>query len=225
MSITLLLIITTVIISYISFNNSSLKETLIFSPYQYINNKKWWLVVSHGFIHADYLHLFFNMYVFGFIHADYLHLFFNMYVLYAFGFNVENQFNELNALGYLYFLILYLGAMIFATLPSIIKHRNNNSYRSLGASGAVSAVVFVFIILAPTAQMGLIILPGLYIPAFIFGLLYFIAENYMIKKGGSNIAHDAHIAGAIFGILFVGFFDYKLYINFIESIVNYLGIS
>ena len=132
MSITLLLIITTVVISYISFNNSSLKETLIFSPYQYINNKKWWLVVSHGFIHADYLHLFFNM-----------------YVLYAFGFNVENQFNELNALGYLYFLILYLGAMIFATLPSIIKHRNNNSYRSLGASGAVSAVVFVFIILAP----------------------------------------------------------------------------
>jgi len=208
MSITFLLIISTVIISYISFNNSSLKETLIFSPYQYINNKKWWLVVSHGFIHADYLHLFFNM-----------------YVLYAFGFNVENQFNELNALGYLYFLILYLGAMIFATLPSIIKHRNNNSYRSLGASGAVSAVVFVFIILAPTAQMGLIILPGLYIPAFIFGLLYFIAENYMIKKGGSNIAHDAHIAGAIFGILFVGFFDYKLYINFIESIVNYLGIS
>ena len=208
MSITLLLIITTVVISYISFNNSSLKEILIFSPYQYINNKKWWLVVSHGFIHADYLHLFFNM-----------------YVLYAFGFNVENQFNELNALGYLYFLILYLGAMIFATLPSIIKHRNNNSYRSLGASGAVSAVVFVFIILAPTAQMGLIILPGLYIPAFIFALLYFIAENYMIKKGGSNIAHDAHIAGAIFGILFVGFFDYKLYINFIESIVNYIGIS
>ncbi len=208
MSITLLLIITTVVISYISFNNSSLKEKLIFSPYQYINKKKWWLVVSHGFIHADYLHLFFNM-----------------YVLYAFGFNVENQFNELNALGYLYFLILYLGAMIFATLPSIIKHRNNNSYRSLGASGAVSAVVFVFIILAPTAQMGLIILPGLYIPAFVFGLLYFIAENYMIKKGGSNIAHDAHIAGAIFGILFVGFFDYKLYINFIESIVNYIGIS
>ncbi|MDG2369610.1 MAG: rhomboid family intramembrane serine protease [Flavobacteriales bacterium] len=208
MSITILLIITTVIISYLSFNNSSLREILIFSPYQYINNKKWWLVVSHGFIHADYLHLFFNM-----------------YVLYAFGFNVENQFSELNTLGYLYFLILYLGAMIFATLPSIIKHRNNPSYRSLGASGAVSAVVFVFIILAPTAQMGLIILPGLYIPAFLFGLLYLLAENYMSKKGGSNIAHDAHIAGAIFGILFVGFFDYKLYINFIESIANYIGIS
>ena len=208
MSITILLIITTVIISYLSFNNSSLREILIFSPYQYINNKKWWLVVSHGFIHADYLHLFFNM-----------------YVLYAFGFNVENQFSELNTLGYLYFLILYLGAMIFATLPSIIKHRNNPSYRSLGASGAVSAVVFVFIILAPTAQMGLIILPGLYIPAFLFGLLYLLAENYMSKKGSSNIAHDAHIAGAIFGILFVGFFDYKLYINFIESIANYIGIS
>ena len=170
MSITILLIIATSVISYFSFNNNSLKENLIFSPYQHINNKKWWLVLTHGFIHADYLHLFFNM-----------------YVLYAFGFNVENQFNQLNNVGYLYYLILYLGAMIFATLPSIIKHHNNPLYKSLGASGAVSAIVFVFIILAPTAQMGLIILPGLHIPAFLFGLLYLLAENYMSKKGNSNI--------------------------------------
>lgn len=208
MSITIFLIIATVIISFLAFNNNSLKENLIFSPYQHINNKKWWLVLTHGFIHADYLHLFFNM-----------------YVLYAFGLNVENQFNQLNDVGYLYFLILYLGAMIFATLPSIIKHHNNPSYRSLGASGAVSAIVFVFIILAPTASMGLIILPGLHIPAFLFGLLYLLAENYMSKKGSSNIAHDAHIAGAIFGLIFIAFFDYELYFNFIESIAIYISFS
>ena len=208
MSITIFLIIATVIISFLAFNNNSLKENLIFSPYQHINNKKWWLVLTHGFIHADYLHLFFNM-----------------YVLYAFGLNVENQFNQLNNVGYLYFLILYLGAMIFATLPSIIKHHNNPSYRSLGASGAVSAIVFVFIILAPTASMGLIILPGLHIPAFLFGLLYLLAENYMSKKGTSNIAHDAHIAGAIFGLIFIAFFDYELYFNFLESIAIYIGFS
>ena len=148
-----------------------------------------------------------------------------MYVLYTFGLNVESQFNQMSNVGYLYYLILYLGAMIFATLPSIIKHHNNPSYRSLGASGAVSAIVFVFIILAPTAQMGLIILPGLNIPAFIFGLLYLLAENYMSKKGNSNIAHDAHIAGAIFGLLFIAFFDYELYFNFIESIACLLYTS
>ena len=208
MTITILLIIVTVFISFLTFKNNSLKELLIFSPYQHINNKKWWLVLSHGFIHADYLHLFFNM-----------------YVLYAFGFNVENQFNQLNNVGYLYYLLLYLGAMIFATLPSIIKHHNNPLYKSLGASGAVSAIVFVFIILAPTAPMGLIILPGLHIPAFLFGLLYLLAENYMSKKGNSNIAHDAHIAGAIFGLIFIAFFDYELYIHFLKSIAVYIGFS
>ena len=73
--------------------------------------------------------------------------------------------------------------------------------------------------------MGLLILPGLWIPGFIFGALYLIAENYMSKKGNSNIAHDAHIAGAIFGIVFIGIYDYTLYINFIYKIINYIGLA
>jgi len=114
---------------------------------------------------------------------------------------------------------------VFATLPSIIKHRDNPNYLSLGASGAVSAIVFSFIIIEPLAPLGLIIIPGLSIPGFIFGLLYLFAENYMIKKGGSNIAHDAHISGAIFGLLFIALYDYRIYINFFESINQYIGLS
>ena len=207
MSITIILIIITCVVSFLAFNNNNLKDRLIFSPYQHTKNKAWWLVLSHGFIHADYFHLFFNM-----------------YVLYVFGLNVEQSFSSLNQLGQLYFILLYVGGMVFATLPSIAKHRNNPSYRSLGASGAVSAIVFSFIVLDPTAGMGLLFLPGVSIPAFVFGILYLIAENYMSKKGNTNIAHEAHIAGAVFGLLFLGFFDYKVYTNFLESIGIYLGI-
>ena len=89
----------------------------------------------------------------------------------------------------------------------------------------MAAIVFVFIALSPISKMGLIILPGIYIPAFIFGVLYLIAENYMSRKGTTNIAHDAHIAGAIFGLVFLGGYDYKLYIKFFDTIINYIGIG
>ena len=208
MSVTIGIIALTSLISLLSFSNNALKEQLIFSPYSHLNEKKWWLAITHGFIHADYLHLIFNM-----------------YVLYIFGGNVERFFLQTSKVGYLYFIILYIGGMIFATLPSLIKHRNNPNYKSLGASGAVAAIVFVFIALSPISKMGLIILPGIYIPAFIFGVLYLIAENYMSRKGTTNIAHDAHIAGAIFGLVFLGGYDYKLYIKFFDTIINYIGIG
>ncbi len=208
MSVTIGIIALTSLISLLSFSNNALKEQLIFSPYSHLNEKKWWLVITHGFIHADYLHLIFNM-----------------YVLYIFGGNVERFFLQTSKVAYLYFILLYIGGMIFATLPSLIKHRNNSNYKSLGASGAVAAIVFVFIALSPISKMGLIILPGIYIPAFIFGVLYLIAENYMSRKGTTNIAHDAHIAGAIFGLVFLGGYDYKLYIKFFDTIINYIGIG
>ncbi len=207
-SFTLIIIIITVLISYLAINDKELKYKLTFSPYSYIHHKKWWLSLTHGFVHADYLHLSFNM-----------------YVLYVFGENVEFFFNNNSEIGFLFFISLYLGGLIFATLPSLIKHKDNPHYLSLGASGAVSALVFTFIIIDPLAKMGLIILPGIWIPGFIFGALYLFAENYMSKKGSSNIAHDAHIAGAIFGIIFIGIYDYTIYINFIYQIINYIGLA
>ena len=180
------MIIITCIISFITFNNEEIKSNLLFSPYQYLNYKKWWILISHGFIHADFLHLFFNM-----------------YVLYIFGPTLEFYFINSSELGGFYYIGFYLLGIIFSTLPSIFKHKNNPSYNSLGASGAVSSVVFAYIIIYPLRELGLILIPGLFLPGFIFGVFYLLAEHYLSKKQYSNIAHDAHISGSLFGVFFI----------------------
>ncbi|MDG1239039.1 MAG: rhomboid family intramembrane serine protease [Flavobacteriales bacterium] len=203
-SYTIIIILITSLISIGSFNNIDLKEKLIFSPYQYSKNKKWWIVLSHGFIHADFLHLFFNM-----------------YVLYIFGPALEYFFINSSEIGGFYFVGFYLLGIIFSTLPSIIKNHNNPNYRSLGASGAVSSVVFAYIIIYPLRELGLILIPGLFLPGFIFGVLYLIAEHYLSKKQYSNIAHDAHISGSLFGVFFIIIYDYNNLLIFIQKIIFY----
>ena len=190
---------------YISFNNSNVKKELILSPYNVLNEKKVWLLITHAFVHADYLHLFFNM-----------------YVLYMFGPYLELYFEYNASLGFISYILFYILSAIFATIPALYKNGNNPNYLSLGASGAVSAVVFAYIVLNPLRELGIILLPGIWIPGFIFGILYLIAENYMSKKKYSNIAHDAHISGALFGVFFILFFDLKNASNFIETISIYI---
>ena len=203
-SYTIIIILITSLISIGSFNNIDLKEKLIFSPYQYSKNKKWWIVLSHGFIHADFLHLFLNM-----------------YVLYIFGPALEYFFINSSEIGGFYYVGFYLLGIIFSTLPSIIKNHNNPNYRSLGASGAVSSVVFAYIIIYPLRELGLILIPGLFLPGFIFGVLYLIAEHYLSKKQYSNIAHDAHISGSLFGVFFIIIYDYNNLLIFIQKIIFY----
>ena len=203
-SYTIIIILITSLISIGSFNNIDLKEKLIFSPYQYSKNKKWWIVLSHGFIHADFLHLFFNM-----------------YVLYIFGPALEYFFINSSEIGGFYYVGFYLLGIIFSTLPSIIKNHNNPNYRSLGASGAVSSIVFAYIIIYPLRELGLILIPGLFLPGFIFGVLYLIAEHYLSKKQYSNIAHDAHISGSLFGVFFIIIYDYNNLLIFFQKIIFY----
>ena len=203
-SYTIIIILITSLISIGSFNNIDLKEKLIFSPYQYSKNKKWWIVLSHGFIHADFLHLFFNM-----------------YVLYIFGPALEYFFVNSSEIGGFYYVGFYLLGIIFSTLPSIIKNHNNPNYRSLGASGAVSSIVFAYIIIYPLRELGLILIPGLFLPGFIFGVLYLIAEHYLSKKQYSNIAHDAHISGSLFGVFFIIIYDYNNLLIFFQKIIFY----
>jgi|TARA_Y100000389_G_scaffold141397_1_gene139236 membrane associated rhomboid family serine protease len=203
-SCTFIIIIVTSIISYASFKNENFKNQLLFSPFEYSNNKKWWIILTHGFIHADFLHLFFNM-----------------YVLYIFGPSLESYFISSSEIGWVYFLSFYLLGIIFSTLPSIFKHNNNPNYRSLGASGAVSSVVFAYIIIFPLRELGLLLIPGVFLPGFIFGVLYLVAEHYLSKKQYSNIAHDAHISGSIFGIFFILSYDYKNLLIFFEKVVYY----
>ena len=125
-SITLLIVLVTSVISIISFQNENMKNKWMFSPYKYTKEKNRFIILSHGFVHADFLHLFFNM-----------------YVLYVFGSSVEEFFLESSSIGYIYYISLYILGVIFSTFPSILKHHNNPSYYSLGASGAVSAVVLL----------------------------------------------------------------------------------
>ncbi|MAW83597.1 MAG: rhomboid family intramembrane serine protease [Crocinitomicaceae bacterium] len=203
-SYTIILIIITCIISFITFNNEEIKSNLLFSPYQYVNYKKWWILISHGFIHADFLHLFFNM-----------------YVLYIFGPTLEFYFINSSELGGFYYIGFYLLGIIFSTLPSILKHKNNPSYNSLGASGAVSSVVFAYIIIYPLRELGLILIPGLFLPGFIFGIFYLLAEHYLSKKQYSNIAHDAHISGSLFGVFFIVIYDFNNLLIFFQKTLFY----
>lgn len=138
-----------------------------------------------------------------FLHADPMHLIFNMLTLFFFGPPLEDFFVMTNGPigGNILFLALFILGGLFATLIPFYRHKDHEFYRSLGASGAVAAIMFTVIMFAPTLRLSLLILP-IPIPAYIFGPLYLAFEFWADRNGKSNIAHDAHIGGALFGILF-----------------------
>ena len=213
MSVTLTLVIATSLISLYAFSNPEKHRELMLSPYRVKHNNEWHRIISHAFVHKDYMHLLLNM-----------------FVLYQFGyqvvpgyesFGVEAKFEEdFGTQGRVYYVLLYVGAFLFAALPALRRHQENPLYFSLGASGAVSGVVFATMILYPTREMGLIFLPGTYLPSVVFGVLYMTYEIYMDKRGGSGIAHDAHIWGALFGIAFTIIIKFDYLREFIDQIKN-----
>ncbi len=201
MSITLIIILITAGISLYASENLELKHKLLFNPYRVVHNNEWYKIITHAFIHADLMHLGINM-----------------YVLYSFGSYLEKLFTMMfGGMGLVYFIVLYIGGIIFATLPALRKNKDNPHYNSLGASGAVSAVLFSFIVLNPMAQLGLFaVIP---LNATLFGVMYIGYEMYMNKNGRTNIAHDAHLLGAVFGIIFTILLSPSDIINnFIEQI-------
>ncbi len=203
-SLTLIIILITIGISIHSFSNPDTKYKLMFIPFNIKHRKNQsYRFVSHIFIHADWMHLIFNM-----------------YVLYIFGNLVEDIFLQLDygIVGYLNYGFLYFGGALFATIIPFARNRDNPNYLSLGASGAVSAIVFSSIILAPQIEIGLIFLPK--IPGYLFGILYIAFEYYMDKRGNSGIAHDAHLGGAVFGIVYVIATKFNQFEAFIFYIVN-----
>jgi membrane associated rhomboid family serine protease len=177
---TIVIIVLTAIISYVAFSNRKLYSDLILYP-PAINQGQYYRFLTSGFIHADLQHLLFNM----------LTLFF-------FGRALENYVNT--ALGNWAFLVLYLGGIIISDIPSYLKNKNNAHYASLGASGGVSSVLFAFILLAPWTTIYLFFLP---VPAIVFGVGYMAYSIYMSRKSVDNVNHDAHLWGAIYGIVFI----------------------
>ncbi len=180
--VTYALIGVTVLVSWVAFNNRVLLERLILWPPAIDRSKQYDRLLTHGFIHADGMHLLFNM-----------------VTLYFFGTQLEPFFADY--IGSLGFLAFYLSAIVIAIMPTYIRHQRDPNYRSLGASGAVSAVLFAFILLAPWSKIYLFLIP-IGIPAFVFGGLYLGYTIWMDRRGGGNINHSAHLWGAVYGMLF-----------------------
>jgi len=137
------------------------------------------------------------------VHSGWLHLLINIYVLYSFGKIVEQMLViHFETKGELYYLLLYVGGVLFSTLFDFKKHKHDPYYNAVGASGAVSAVVFASILLFPSGSLFIFPIPFA-IPSWIFGILYLIYSAYMGRKGVDNIGHNAHFWGAVFGIVFI----------------------
>ena len=208
--ITYILIALNVIFSIIGFSNNDFLTKTIGWPYYEKRNKEYYRLVTSGFLHADWMHLIFNM-----------------VTLYSFGPIVESIFKTAELGGSLSFLALYFLGLIIANIPSYIKHKDNENYRSLGASGAVSAVVFATILFNPWGRV--------YIPfkmsLALYAVLYIVYTVYMSKRNSDNIGHDAHLWGSIFGLAFtialIAIFRVDLFPRIIEELqkFNLLGNS
>jgi len=206
-SITLILVIITVLVSIGAFNNRQIMDDLIFYPPAVSKRGQFYRFITHGFIHADVMHLAFNM-----------------LALYSFGEGLEKvmSFNcVFGKMGKIYFLLLYFTALIVASLPDYIRYKDSYHFRSLGASGAVSAIVFSMIIFFPQMKVSLFFLPG--IPGYIFAILYLGISVYLDKRGESKINHSAHFWGAAYGIVFtlvlcqLAASNFDVYSNFMEQ--------
>ena len=195
-SITLLIIIVTALVSIGAWQDRRVFLALLFEPFVIRARGEWHRFVTHAFIHAD-----------GY------HLFVNMFVLYMFGANVERLYQGLtDGSGALAFSGLYLGGILFSSLVGYRRHIHDPGYRAVGASGAVAAVLLAHILMLPTQSIYLMFIP-IPIPSFVFGILYLAYERYMDKRGGDNVAHDAHFHGALFGVVYTAIVEPRLVLD------------
>lgn len=172
-----LIIIFTLLATYKGFKDFAFYETYLFDVDRILVHKEYYRIISSGFLHTNWWH-------FGF----------NIIALASFSFSVELFF------GPLAFLLLYFISLIGGSGLALYIHRNHGDYRAVGASGAISGVVFASIILFPDARIGLIFTPP-FMPAWVFGYLFILISIFGIKSQWGNIGHEAHLGGAIIGIL------------------------
>lgn len=205
MIINFVIIAITVIVSILAWNQEDLFAKLKFNPYITKEKKEYWRLVSYGLIHADWIHLLVNM-----------------FVLYSFG-NLVTQYFELLFPGksIFYYLILYIGGLLLASAPGYGRHKKNPYYNAVGASGAVSAVLFSSIVFNPMSKIYLFFIP-IGIPAVVFGILYLIYSAYMDKKGKDNVGHDAHFWGGVFGFFITIALKPELFLHFFNEIFGSL---
>lgn len=186
-----------------AFNNLEWFDKLKLNPYMVYHRKEWHRLFSHGLVHANWSHLLFNM-----------------LTLYFFGENVEMYFKAIfGTKGTLFYTLMYVFAIAVASTRSMYLNKNNHWYNSVGASGAVSAVLFASILFNPFIGIYLFFIP-IPIPGFIFGPLYLAYSHYMSKQNLDNIGHDAHFLGAVFGFVFPIICNYKIFLYFIDQLLG-----
>jgi len=201
--ITFIIMGITIATSLLAESNPAIKEKLMFTPYLVKREKDYLRFISGGLIHGGFFHLFINM-----------------FVLYFFGTAIEMTFGLIwGAQGSLMYVVLYLLGLIASGLPSYFKHQDHSYYRALGASGAVSSVMYAYILFYPMEYIYLYGIIGM--PSVLFGILYLIYEFYAGKKQFQDgIGHDAHFWGAVFGFVFPLIFRPGLIGLFIEEITD-----
>ena len=209
---TIIIIIITAIVSIGGFSSPKTIDDLIFYPPAVTRRNQWYRFITCGFIHADYGHLIFNM-----------------LSLYFFGDNVETIFKLLfNESGTLLYVLLYISALVVSLIPTYFKHKDSSHYRSLGASGALSAVIFAGLVLVPSSEVFIFFIP-IPIPGFIFAPLYLLLSFWMERKGNDNINHSAHIWGAIYGAAFVFVaclsIGFPVFESFIDQVKKYMQVK
>ena len=197
-SLTIVIVAVTVLVSWRAFNDRALLERLILWPPAVERRKQYDRLLGYGFVHADWMHLIFNM-----------------ITLWSFGTAVERVFSEwITPVGYVLF---YLSAIVVSILPTYITHRNDANYRSLGASGGVSAVLFAFILFDPWSTLIIFPIP-VPIPAFLFAILYVGYSIWMDRRGRDNVNHSAHLWGAAYGLLFTVLLEPKVLAHFTQTL-------
>ena len=197
--VTLGLIAVTALVSWLAFKDRRLVDRLILWPPAVSQRHQYWRLASYGLLHADLSHLLFNM-----------------ITLFFFGRLIEQVMVQLTG-SWLTYPLFYLTALVVSILPSYLRNQGNRNYFSLGASGAVSAVLFAFILIQPWSLIFVFFIPA---PAILYAVFYVGYSIWMDRRGGDRINHSAHLAGAAFGILFMLTMEPRLFNVFIDQLLN-----
>ncbi|WP_339608547.1 rhomboid family intramembrane serine protease [Roseivirga seohaensis] len=200
MQVTYILMAVIGLVTYFAWERPEWHRRLMLNPYTVVHEKKYYQLITSGFVHNNGIHLLLNL-----------------FTLYFFGLAIEQIFySYFGDLGLVLYILLFITAVIVANIPTTIKHKNNYNYNSLGASGGVSALVMAFILFDPIRDLCLYAI--ICLPGYILGGLFIVYSIIMSKRNTDNINHDAHLFGAIYGVIFTLLLRPSTFAYFIEAI-------